>query len=741
MKKSYSFVEGVIHVCSLPRMRKFVLPILIIALAGILCYFKIKESSFANSLMDENILFRNSLCSKADLVEKSTDISQAENLINESVQKGSKIDSVYAVLSNIEVELEKLIAETGETETPENSLALIKLLEQKAELYKKIAVEIQIGNNEKASAILTSAQLKAVNDSVISNIHNLNGTIAALQKEGIAALEKKRDSFNYLSVMVYMSGIIFCFLIWIYLFIKSKQSSDSEKKVKASVTVKENFLANMSHEIRTPLNAVLGFTNILRSTKLDDEQKEYVDVIQSSGDNLLSIVNDILDLSKIEAGMLRIEETPFKIADIMSVVEAMLKPKAEEKGLRLIVNIDSEIPEFVSGDAVRLTQILANLVTNAIKFTEDGGVYLRATSIKRNGDIATIEFLVRDTGMGIPEEKQAHIFDRFEQAEASTTRRFGGTGLGLSIVKNLVDIQKGTLTLFSQPGVGSSFTIELPYKITNDYVVKTELKKTPINLANMKAETKILIAEDNPMNQRLIKHLMKNWNFNFDLVFNGSQALEALKKQTYDLVLMDIQMPEMDGYTSTAHIRNELKSKIPIIAMTAHAMEGERDKCIKAGMNDYVSKPINEEMLFQMIQKYLISTNGSSTKELNNKVTEKINEKMGKVIDLNIVDRYSKGDAEFRRELMKEFIDTVPSAINSLETAIRQSNYSRIKEIAHDMKTTIHVMGLTGLIGHLLHQIESFAHSNSGLSSILVLFSDVKLICLQAVQEAGRLVA
>ena len=741
MKKSYSFFEGVIHVCSLPRMRKFILPILIVTCAGILCYFKIKESSFANSLIDENIAFRNSLTGKSDVISRSEAISQAVNLINDSVQIGGKMEhDLFTRLSNIEVELEKLIDETGEIETPENSLAFIKLLERKAELYKKVAAEIQIGNNEKASAILTSGNLKTINDSVTSNFKMLNTSLATLQKEGIPDLEKKTERFNYLSTMVYVSGIIFCFLIWIYLFIKSKQSSESEKKVKASATVKENFLANMSHEIRTPLNAVLGFTNILRSTKLDDEQKEFVDVIQTSGDNLLSIVNDILDLSKIEAGMLRIEETPFKIADIMSAVEAMLKPKAEEKGLQLIVNIDSEIPEFVSGDAVRLTQILANLVTNAIKFTEDGGVYLRATSIKRNGDIATIEFLVRDTGIGIPEEKQAHIFDRFEQAEASTTRRFGGTGLGLSIVKNLVEIQKGTLTLFSQDGVGSSFTIELPYKITNDYVVKTELKKTSINLTNMKAETKILIAEDNPMNQRLVKHLMKTWNFNFDLVFNGSQALEALKKQNYDLVLMDIQMPEMDGYTSTGHIRNELRSKIPIIAMTAHAMEGERDKCIKAGMNDYVSKPINEEMLFQMIHKYLISTT-DSIRDSNSKGIEKINEKMGKVIDLNVVDRYSKGDVEFRRELMKEFIDTVPSAINSLETAIKQSNYSRIKEIAHDMKTTIHVMGLTGLIGHLLQQIESFAHSNSGLSSISTLFSDVKLICLQAVQEAGRLVA
>ena len=735
-KKSYSFIEGVLHVCSLPRMRRFVLPSLLILLASALIYFKVKETRFANSLVQDNIAFRNELSLKANLINQSENLSETVKLINDQKTNANSVNEIQDRLTAIESLLNNYV-EDGDDGLPEQSQAFINLLNQKSRLYKEITIQLQVKNIEKANALLNSEQLKTINEKVLSGTQHLKQELENLQTNGVPYFEYKAEKHNFLTTMVYVTGIIFCFLIWIYLYIKSKQSQESEQKVKASVTVKENFLANMSHEIRTPLNAVLGFANILRNTNLDEEQREYVEVIQSSGDNLLSIVNDILDLSKIEAGMLRIDESPFKVAEIMSVVEAMLKPRAEEKGLQLIVNIDSDIPEFVSGDAVRLTQILANLVTNAIKFTQDGGVYLRATAIKKETEIVTIEFLVRDTGIGIPTEKQANIFDRFEQAEASTTRRFGGTGLGLSIVKNLVELQKGTITLFSQEGIGSSFTIELPYKITKEQVVRTELKKTSLNLTNMKTESKILIAEDNPMNQRLIKHLMKNWNFNFDLVFNGSQALEALRKQHYDLVLMDIQMPEMDGYTSTAYIRSELKSKVPIIAMTAHAMEGEKEKCIKAGMDDYCSKPINEEKLFEMIQKYLLSKQVTV-----NKISEdKMNEKLAKVIDLNVVDRYSKGDAEFRRELMQEFINTVPSAINSLETAIKQSNYSRIKEIAHDMKTTIHVMGLTVLIGHLLQQIERLALTNADLNSIGVLFSDVKNICMQAVQEAGRLVA
>lgn len=740
MKKSYSVFEGALHLCSLPRMRRFILPALIIICGGLLIYFKVKESSYADSMVNENIEFRNALNMKAGLLDRSRIIADIENAVIDSVNNQGKIDNeIYSRLNVIGDELSKLIDGHGDMEAAENSHVFIRLLAQKADQYNKIVLEAQLGNYGVAGVLLQSQSLKALNDSVINSAKNLNAELLTLQELGLPTLEEKTAHLSFFSRTVYACGIVFCFLIWIYLYIKSRQSLESEMKVKASATVKENFLANMSHEIRTPLNAVLGFANILRSTKLDEEQKEYVEVIQTSGDNLLSIVNDILDLSKIEAGMLRIEESPFKIPDIVSTVEAMLKPRAEEKGLQLIVNIDSEIPECVSGDAVRLTQILVNLTTNAIKFTEDGGVYLRATAIKKQNDIVMIEFLVRDTGIGIPEEKQAHIFDRFEQAEASTTRRFGGTGLGLSIVKNLVELQKGTIALFSQHGVGSSFTIELPYKISNEFVVKTEPKKTSLNLTNMKTESKILIAEDNPMNQRLIKHLMKNWNFNFDLVFNGAQAIEALKKQTYDLVLMDIQMPEMDGYTATGLIRSELRSKIPIIAMTAHAMTGEKDKCIKAGMNDYLSKPINEEMLFDMIRKYLMKDNNTTNAQDGN-YEKVITEKTAKVIDLHVIDKYSRGDNDFRKELMQEFINTVPPAISSLETAIRQSNYSRIKEIAHDMKTTIHVMGLTVLIGHMLQQIEIFA-VNADLASINALFCDVKLICMQAVQEAGRLVA
>jgi CheY-like chemotaxis protein len=252
----------------------------------------------------------------------------------------------------------------------------------------------------------------------------------------------------------------------------------------------------------------------------------------------------------------------------------------------------------------------------------------------------------------------------------------------------------------------------------------------------MKNKAKILIAEDNAMNQRLIKHLMKNWAFNFDLVFNGVQAIEALKMQHYDLVLMDIQMPEMDGYSATAHIRSTLKSKIPIIAMTAHALAGEKEKCLKAGMDNYLSKPINEELLYQMIMQYSPAENNNYTNEDIPAV-----KKQATVIDLNVINKYSGGDMAFRKEMIKEFIDVVPSSINSLETAINQGNFSMIRNLAHDMKTTIHVMGLTGVIGHLLQQMVIYANSNSGLLNISQIFGEIKQVCSLAVQEAAVIAA
>jgi signal transduction histidine kinase/CheY-like chemotaxis protein len=737
MKKSYTFFEVLIQFTSRPAIRSYILPVFIIVFGALFIILKERESGFADNFADESLTAQAALLVKNNLLSVEFDLMKSEEQIRNAVDKSARLtDQEYEDINFSDKKLQKIYLDYQQEPFFATYLSLYQLLDQKTKLQKKIFFELLENNGTGNIALIHSNELKNLNSNIRSEGKKIEAGMSA-DAASVQLLAAKSKQIGFNNLMIYVVGALFCFSIWVFLYVKAKQSRESAMQVKTSAAVKENFLANMSHEIRTPLNAILGFTNILRNTKMNEEQKEYVEIIQSSGDNLLSIVNDILDLSKIEAGMLRIDKTPFRISQIISAVEAMLKPKAEEKHLKLVVKVDEEVPDMVSGDAVRLTQILVNLVSNAIKFTQEGGVYLKVAPAKQEDGKLFVEFMVRDTGIGIPEEKQKNIFGRFEQAEASITRRFGGTGLGLAIVKNLIELQNGTIDLYSQEGGGSIFTVIIPYDISTEKFTAAENQIAHFNPTDMKTDIKILIAEDNSMNQRLIKHLMNSWSFNYDLVFNGVQALEALKKQHYDLVLMDIQMPEMDGYTATSHIRNTLKSSIPIIAMTAHAMTGEREKCLSAGMDDYLSKPINEKMLYTLIQKY--SNTGNTTAHTEQSSNAEV--KMGKVIDLNIINKYSGGDMEFRKEMIKEFINIVPPSINSLETAINQGNYSRIKAIAHDMKTTIHVMGLTMLIGHILQQIEAYAYSNTGLSSINQLFTEVKDVCLTAVQEAGRLVA
>lgn len=583
-----------------------------------------------------------------------------------------------------------------------------------------------------AETIINSHENRMLGDSItlVATLFNQDHKMAS--SEITASIRKSGREIHLRSIILVIAACIVCLLVCYFLLAKKKQSENSEKKVKAAASVKENFLANMSHEIRTPLNAILGFTHILQKSNLDMEQHKHIQIIHSSGNNLLSIVNEILDLSKIEAGMMRIEQAPFRIADVMANVEEMLSQKADEKKLKLIVNVDSEIPETLSGDAVRLTQVLINLISNAIKFTEEGGVYVRVTPYKREKDALTLEFLVRDTGIGIPKEKQSHIFERFEQAEAATTRRFGGTGLGLSIVKHLVDLQKGSITLNSEQGYGTSFLVVLPYKLTNEAAPSVYVGKTPETLPMKNNAIKILVAEDNTLNQHLMKHLLKNWGFDFDIVSNGVLAVEAVRKQAYNLVLMDIQMPEMDGHAATRFIRNDLRSAIPIIAMTAHAMSGEREKCIGHGMDDYISKPIDEKKLYQLITQYSTTMN---------QTLSSVTLPPAKVINLEYVDEISGGDDAFKRDIIREFVQQVPAKISSLEKAIATQNYTSIRSLAHEMKTTVHFLGLSTLIGQALQKVEDLANTQQSLGTIGQMFTNIKSVCLQAVREAQPLVA
>jgi CheY-like chemotaxis protein/nitrogen-specific signal transduction histidine kinase len=500
----------------------------------------------------------------------------------------------------------------------------------------------------------------------------------------------------------------------------------SEKKLYEASIIKQKFLANMSHEIRTPMNAIIGFTSLLQKKELDADAKDYVQTIEKSSENLLNVVNEILDLSKIEAGMMRIETSVFSISEILLSVENMFKQKAIEKKLDLIFELDKSIPDSLKGDPIRLSQILINLINNAIKFTVVGNIKVEVLKLNVNDKNIEIGICLSDTGIGIKKDDINNIFERFTQAENDATRKFGGTGLGLSIVKELVELQGGHIGVKSEYGKGTSFNLMIPYAIVKTTIhKKVGENKTAIeiNFTN----SKVLVVEDNSFNQKLITHLFKIWKLDFDLVENGKEAISILQKRVYDLILMDMQMPEMDGYTATNEIRNTLKINTPIIAMTAHALAGEREKCISFGMNEYIAKPIREEELHVLISQFTQVPNIIFEQNTNLQVNPY------KYINLQYMKEISAGNIEYEKNVTQQFIEAIPNEILLLEKASNSKDYDALKQIAHNMKTSISIMGLNKILDTYLDAIEYEDLSSNEINKRIVEINDV---CEKAIVEA-----
>lgn len=378
----------------------------------------------------------------------------------------------------------------------------------------------------------------------------------------------------------------------------------AKKALEESMKVKEQFLANMSHEIRTPMNAIVGFTNLILKTEISQEQKQYIDAIKTSGENLLVIINDILDFSKIQSGKFEFEEIDLRLSQLISTLTDLMLPKSVEKNIKLSTKIDERIPDELIGDPTRLNQILLNLVGNAIKFTEKGEVRIEVDWMSETTSSIELRFSVVDTGIGISEDKLSSIFQGFTQASNETTRKYGGTGLGLTIVKQLVELQGGAISVKSEIAVGSVFSFNLKFKKGVKFIGSEKCANLEKEVDESVEGLNVLLVEDNLLNQVLATKVLRDWKWNVDVAENGLIALKKVEAKNYDIVLMDIQLPEMDGYEATRNIRkmNEFeKSSVPIIAMTAHAMNGEAEKCIQAGMNEYVSKPFDTKVLYAKV--------------------------------------------------------------------------------------------------------------------------------------------
>jgi signal transduction histidine kinase/BarA-like signal transduction histidine kinase len=401
---------------------------------------------------------------------------------------------------------------------------------------------------------------------------------AALIRQGILARENLDKALHEKEIAV----------------IKMQKAEEAKK-------FEQQFLANMSHEIRTPMNAVIGMTHLVLKSELGEQQRKYLDAIRISSENLLGIINDILDVSKIEAGKIEFEKVPFRLSEVFSNVNSVLGFKAEEKKLKLSLLAEKEVPETLTGDPTRLNQVLINIVGNAIKFTEKGSVEVACSRVTQQGKVVSLRFDIKDSGIGIAPEKIETIFESFTQASADTTRIYGGTGLGLSISKQLVEMQGGEISARSTPGEGTTFSFTLPFEVAEEDAMTEQKSTAQPDLERLKL-AKILLVEDNAFNQMVAVDTLKEYlgEIHIEIAVNGKEAIQKLQQKNYDIVLMDVQMPGMDGYEATKYIRTNLAGamkNIPVLAMTASATKEEILKCLDSGMNDHVIKPFSPDNL------------------------------------------------------------------------------------------------------------------------------------------------
>ena len=475
-----------------------------------------------------------------------------------------------------------------------------------------------------------------------------------------------------------------------------------EAALEAKRTTTE-FLANMSHEIRTPLNAMIGATSLLLDTNLEDAQSEWINMVHTSGESLLALINDILDLSRIEAGSLPIEPIPFNLESVVQEVKDIVAVRAEEKDLQFIVHYPIDVPRDFVGDPGLIRQVLTNLASNAIKFTHKGHVSISIACEEQTEKGAWLRLSVEDTGIGIPQDKLEQIFEKFTQAHTSTARQYGGTGLGLAICHQLVDLMGGTIAVDSRWGEGSTFHFRLQLPVTNqgtsDQVSPSNLGKAEVKPAAKPVNARVLVVEDNVFNQKVAAEMLRKLGCRVDVAANGREAVDMVQTFPYDLVFMDCQMPEMDGYEATAEIRRrDMDAKhIPIIAMTANAMQGDRERCLEAGMDDYVSKPVRMEYLTEILSQFL--SPGSPPED-------------SPAIDHSVFDSLWNILGEDASKLTLSYLDETATLVADMRQALDQDDWDGVDKAAHTLKGSSVTIGAKGL-ADMCQQLQALCTSET----------------------------
>ncbi len=611
------------------------------------------------------------LTERAETAQRGFVLTESENFL--APHKSAVAGATAGVL-----EIHRLVADNKEQTARINKIS--ELLQQKIALMQIPIVLVRNGQTKAAILKIRGGEGQKKMDELRAEIQNFKRAELSLLHDRSEQAEHDFETSTTFTFLGLLAAVAVLAAVTLLLQKEiSERTKTAEKLViaeaKANETsnMKSQFLANMSHEIRTPLNGIIGLTKLLSTTTLNAEQAPLIKPLQDSAHFLLSIINQILDLSKIESGKLQLEEIHFELRSLVQSTRSMLLDMAHAKKISLAVHVEPQVADFYFGDPLRLRQILLNLISNAIKFSTAGTVSIYIKNLADKDSQSTLQVEVQDQGIGMSEEVRSRLFQTFSQGDESTTRRFGGTGLGLSISRQLVELMGGKIQAESTIGVGSKFTLSIVMKqakYSPELLTPDQLKSAG------KLNASVLVAEDNAINQKVIAAMLDNMGCKTTIVENGQDAIDALKKESFDLILMDGQMPILDGYSACRSIREgaagEAYRNIPIIAVTANAIKGDNEKCLEAGMNDYVPKPISQNDLFTKMQKWIRAGNFP--------------------IDISVLARLrlleSAESPDLTREIIDIFLATAPCDMASLRQAQKDKDADAIGQVAHSLKSS-----------------------------------------------------
>lgn len=491
-----------------------------------------------------------------------------------------------------------------------------------------------------------------------------------------------------------------------------------------AMQAKQQFLSNMSHEIRTPMNAIIGFTKVIMKTDLTLKQTEYLNAIKLSGDALIVLIDDILDLAKVDSGKMIFEKTAFKIKSSVSSMLHLFETKILEKNLLLVKEYDNKIPDVVVGDPVRLHQIILNLVSNAVKFTTKGAITVSVDLLQEDDKNVVLQFAISDTGIGISQEKIGTVFENFQQATTGTSRLYGGTGLGLAIVKQLLEAQGGTIHAKSTVNKGSTFSFNLSFEKAN---AVTELENEIVKIDSKVENIRVLVVEDIALNQLLMKTVLDDFGFDLEIAENGKIAIEKLNQKEFDIILMDLQMPVMSGFEATDYIRKTMKSTIPIIALTADVTTVDVEKCKMVGMNDYLAKPIDEKVLYSKIISLL---NKPKLVQMNqNSENNEVLKEKTRHTDLTYLRHRTKSNPALMIEMIAIYLEQTPEILNTIKESLAHENWALMGAAVHKMLPSFAIMGINPNVEKLAKKIHDFATTQSIQEPIKDLVATLEIVC------------